>query len=112
MHEQLFTFSLETECELYNLRAIVQGRESMATAETLAEGTGDSAGAVYEKSSVFFGGKDYPAEIYDRAKLKSGDRVTGPAIITEMDSTTLILPDHTGQVDQVGNILIRPVNGI
>ncbi|MFP6735230.1 MAG: hydantoinase/oxoprolinase family protein [Rhodospirillales bacterium] len=111
MHEQLFTFSLETECELYNLRAIVQGRESMVTAETLAEGTGDSAGAVYEKSSVFFGGKDYPAEIYDRAKLKSGDRVTGPAIITEMDSTTLILPDHTGQVDQVGNILIRPANG-
>jgi hypothetical protein len=26
-----------------------------------------------------------------------------------MDSTTLILPDHDGEVDTVGNILIRPV---
>jgi len=28
----------------------------------------------------------------------------------EMDSTTVILPDHTGKVDTVGNILIHPNN--
>jgi N-methylhydantoinase A len=26
----------------------------------------------------------------------------------QMDTTTLILPGHTGEVDAVGNILIRP----
>jgi len=29
---------------------------------------------------------------------------------TEMDSTTLVLPEHTGAVDQFGNILIQPNN--
>ena len=111
MHEQLFTFSLKARRELYNLRALVQGRESVAAAEPLPEGDGDASGAAYEKTSIFIDGKDHPAQIYDRARLRAGDRVAGPAIVTEMDSTTLILPDHAGEVDRVGNILIRPLNG-
>ena len=39
-------------------------------------------------------GKDLPAKIYARDKLRAGDRIPGPAIVTEMDSTTLILPGH------------------
>jgi len=35
--------------------------------------------------------------------------VPGPAVITEMDSTTLVLPGYAGTVDAVGSILIRPV---
>ncbi len=108
MHEQLFTFALEHDRELYNLRALVFGRESAAQAEQLAEGDGDPARAVYATSPVFVDGQEHPAEIYDRAKLLAGDRIVGPAIVTEMDSTTLILPDHAGEIDPVGNIIIRP----
>jgi N-methylhydantoinase A len=111
MHEQLFTFSLDAQRELYNLRALVQGRESYVAAEQLAQGTGDAAAAAYEDTSVFVEGADHPARIYDRARLKAGDRIAGPAIVTEMDSTTLILPGHAGEVDPVGNIIIRPLNG-
>ena len=32
----------------------------------------------------------------------------GPAVVTEMDSTTLILPDHVGEVDRYGNMLHPP----
>ncbi len=46
--------------------------------------------------------------IYDRSKLKPGNKIAGPAIVTEMDSTSLILPGHVGYVDTVGNILIWP----
>jgi len=46
--------------------------------------------------------------VYDRAKLKAGNRVPGPAIVMEMDSTTVILPRHHGIVDKAGNILIYP----
>jgi N-methylhydantoinase A len=45
--------------------------------------------------------------IYDRAKLRQGDVIPGPAIITEMDSTTLVEHDCTARVDAVGNILIN-----
>ena len=109
MHEQLFTFALETERELYTLRALVQGRESAAEAETLASGNGDVSGAVYARSKVYFEGREHDADILDRAQLRAKDKITGPAIVTEMDSTTLILPGHAGEIDSVGNLLIRPV---
>ena len=47
--------------------------------------------------------------IYARAKLRAGDLIPGPAIVTEMDSTTVILAGHAGKVDRHGNILINPV---
>jgi N-methylhydantoinase A len=50
-----------------------------------------------------------PAVIYDRAKLRAGDRVVGPAVIVEMDSTTLVLPGCDALVDRFGTILINPV---
>ena len=109
-HEQLFTFSLENPVELYNLRAFVQGRESAAAAEPLAAGNGDPSGAVYDEAPIYVDGADRSAKIYDRGAIKAGDRIAGPAIVTEMDSTTLILPDHIGTVDRVGNILIRPAD--
>ena len=109
LHEQLFTFSLDAQWELYNLRALVQGQENLASAEHLPQGSGDPSAAAYEETPVYFDGADQSAKIYDRTLLKAGDRVKGPAIVTEMDSTTLILPDHDGEVDPVGNILIRPL---
>ena len=107
MHEQLFTFALDTERELYTLRALVQGRESAAEAQELASGNGDPSAAKYAQSKVYYDGQHHDAIIFDRALLKAGDRVSGPAIVTEMDSTTLVLPGCTGEVDPVGNLLIR-----
>jgi N-methylhydantoinase A len=51
-------------------------------------------------------GREHAAVIYDRALLKAGDIIPGPAIVCEMDSTTLIESDCVGTVDHVGNILI------
>ena len=89
----------------------MQGRDTIAKAEKLEQGTDDASGAIYERTTIFVDGKDHSAQIYDRSNLKSGNRISGPAIITEMDSTTLLLPNHAGEVDDLGNILIRPENG-
>ena len=48
------------------------------------------------------------APIYDRYKLKPGNIIAGPAVITQNDTTTLILPKHYGRVDDYQNILIFP----
>jgi N-methylhydantoinase A len=98
---------LDTERELYTLRALVQGRESAAEAQELASGNGNPSAAKYAQSKVYYDGQHHDAIIFDRALLKAGDRVSGPAIVTEMDSTTLVLPGCTGEVDPVGNLLIR-----
>ncbi|MEM8936551.1 MAG: hydantoinase/oxoprolinase family protein [Pseudomonadota bacterium] len=108
-HRRLFTFNMENEHELVNLRTIALGQELSLPAVKIAKGNGDPKEAKIRKTEIWVGGKEVPAVIYDRAKLRAGDKVKGPAIVTEMDSTTLILPDHQAVVDAYGNILISPV---
>ena len=107
-HTQLFTFALEAEHEIVTIRAIVQGPETMVEAGVLETGSDDPSDALVKESTVFVDGKDQKAGLYDRGKLKAGNKIVGPAVVTEMDSTTVILPDHVGEVDQYGNIIIRP----
>lgn len=107
-HTRLFTFALDAEHELVNLRAVVLGRESTVAAEEVEPGDGDPAAAKLSDTPVWASGEQVSAAVYDRARLRAGDRVDGPAIVTEMDSTTLILAGHTGEIDRFGNILIRP----
>lgn len=108
IHRQLFTFALDVEQELVNLRAVVQGKPTMVNAEKVPQGGEDASAAVITSQSVYMDGNDYEAKIYDRSKLASGNRVPGPAIVTEMDSTSVILTGHTGLIDDFGNIVIRP----
>ncbi|MBT5777996.1 MAG: hydantoinase/oxoprolinase family protein, partial [Rhodospirillaceae bacterium] len=110
MHTQLFTFALDAEHEIVTLRAIVQGKETFVAAATLPEGGEDPSEAVVATTQVYMDNREQDAKIYDRSKLKAGNRIVGPAIVTEMDSTTLILSDHAGDVDQFGTIIIRPTS--
>ncbi len=107
-HEQLFTFALDAPHELVGLRTVVQGAEkSFINTEAEAGGT-DASGAIVQPTQLYADGKWSDAQIYDRGKLRPENRIPGPAIVTEMDSTTLILPGHVGVIDAVGNILIWP----
>jgi N-methylhydantoinase A len=60
-------------------------------------------------SRFYHEGQWHDAAIYDRDKLHEGLVVTGPAIVGEMDSTTVLLPGYDARVDAVGNLLINPV---
>ena len=107
-HKRLFTFVLPLEHELVTLRAAVQGQGIKIKRQPLAAGGSDPKAAVVGKQKSFMDGKDVTATVYDRAKLKAGNKVRGPAIVMEMDSTTVVLPKHTGRVDKSGCILIYP----
>ena len=48
------------------------------------------------------------AGTYARADLHPGATIAGPSIITEFDSTTVVLEGYTAEVDRYFNILIRP----
>jgi N-methylhydantoinase A len=109
-HEQLFTFALDAEHELVGLRTVVQGAEKSFIAPSRGEGGSDASGARIHSTKVYADGAWRDAHIYDRGKLKPGNRIEGPAVLTEMDATSLILPDHVGVVDEVGNVLIWPAN--
>ena len=109
-HKRLFTFTLPREHELVTLRAAVQGQGIKIKRTLLAKGGTDPKAAIVGKQKAFMDGKDVNAIVYDRTKFKAGNKVRGPAIVMEMDSTSVILPKHTGHVDKSGCILIYPDN--
>lgn len=107
-HKRLFTFALPLEHEVVSLRAVVQGKGIRVKRPVIGKGGADPKAAAVGRQSVYMEGRDRSAVVYDRARLKSGNRIPGPAIIIEMDSTTVILPRHHGRVDPFGNVLIYP----
>jgi N-methylhydantoinase A len=107
-HTRLFTFALPLEHEFVALRAVVQGKGIRIKRQAIAKGGPSPAAAAVGKQKSYMDGKDCTATVYDRARLKAGNRIPGPAIVMEMDSTTVILPKHHGRVDPHGNILIYP----
>ena len=107
-HKRLFTFSMDTDTELVNLRAIALGRAPDLPALALAQGNGDPIAAKLRDHEMWVDGSFRPAMVYDRARLRAGDRIPGPAVVCEMDATTVILADAVGTVDLHGNILINP----
>ncbi|NYF33966.1 hydantoinase/oxoprolinase family protein [Sphingopyxis sp. JAI108] len=106
-HHRLFTFNMEAEHEIVNLRAVALGQTLDLPAAELPKGDGDPSAAKIRDHHLWMDGAMREAAIYDRAKLRQGDRIAGPAIVTEMDSTTLIETGCIATVDAVGNILIN-----
>lgn len=106
-HKRLFTFNMDTPHEIVNLRAVALGRALDLPAAPLEKGNGDPSAAKIRDHKLWMDGREQDAVIYDRAKLRAGDIIPGPAIVCEMDSTTLIESGCVATVDAVGNILIN-----
>lgn len=107
-HRRLFTFNMDTPHEIVNLRAVALGEAPQLPAAELEKGNGDPSAAKIRDHVLWMDGREQAAVIYDRSRLKQGDVIPGPAIVTEMDSTTLIETGCIATVDAVGNILINP----
>jgi N-methylhydantoinase A len=105
-HERLYGFKLDQPVELVNLRAVATGQiEKMRLPKFESEGP-DAEEAVIGAHQVHFDNHFTQTNLYDRAKMKAGNLVPGPAIVTQTDSTTVIHPGHGARVDEHLNLLI------
>jgi N-methylhydantoinase A len=100
---------LEQPVELVNLRAVGAGQVEKVQLPSFEMEGPDASDAVIEQHRVFFDGGFSNANIYDRNLLRAGHHLSGPAIVTQIDSTTVIHPGHVGIVDRYLNILISSV---
>jgi len=107
-HKRMFTFNMDAEHEIVNLRAVALGKALELPSMKLERGTKDPKAAKIRDTQIYIDGKMKKAGIYDRDKLKAGNVIPGPAIIFEMDSTALVHADCTAKVDPYGNIIINP----
>jgi N-methylhydantoinase A len=93
---------------LVNLRAVGVGMVQKISLPKFDKEGPNPAAAVVEQHRAYFDGSFASVNVYDRNRLRTGNRVHGPAIIVQMDATTVIHPNHTGEVDEYLNIMITP----
>src|SRR5580765_2947467 len=106
LHEQLYGFRMPgTEAEIVNLRAVGFGSVPKPELAVGEPGGADASAAVVDTHQVWFDGEQHATSIVDRAKLTPRMRFDGPAIVTEFDSTTVVLPGYAAEVDVNFNIL-------
>jgi N-methylhydantoinase A len=108
-HRQRYNFELsDSPLEIATIRVIGRGTIKGVTLAESANGAGEDASeAVLRKERVFFGGEWVETPVYDRGGLRPGNVISGPAIVAQDDTTTVIEPGYAGAVDRFGNIMIE-----
>jgi N-methylhydantoinase A len=110
-HRQRYDFDLpDSPLEIATVRVVGRGTIRGVTLAELESGPGGDT-AVVRREKVFFGGEWLDTPILDRAKLEPDDRVDGPAVIVQDDTTTVIEPGYRGTVDRFGNVMIEDSEG-
>ena len=107
-HYQLFTFKLSDGHEILMIRAIVKVAQAEINSSANPSSGSSLEEAIIQDSRFYHESQWHDAKIYDRNKLHAKHLIPGPAIVSEMDSTTVILPMHEAAVDEVGNLIINP----
>lgn len=105
LHEQRYAHHATDEpVEIINIRLVALGRRSKLALPPLAK-----SGTLAPRESrpvLFDEGNAVDCPVYDREKLKPGDKIDGPALISEYASTTVIFPgDHLAVAD-TGELII------
>jgi N-methylhydantoinase A len=110
LHEQRFAHSdMEGAVEVVNVRAtaVVPGAGARNWGEGAAGKFGRTNGEATGRESVWFGGEQMEAAVYQRSALASGDSFAGPALVHQLDTTTLVPPGWGCEVDAAGNLILE-----
>ena len=108
-HERAYGFAAPAEpTEIVNLRLAAIGAIPPWVPRTIPDGARDVEPK--ETRDVYFAETDgfTPTAIFDRSTLGRTTRLTGPCIVEEMDSTTVIHPGYVADLDAWGNLVIGP----
>lgn len=106
-HRQLYGYDLpKEEIELVYLRLAAIGQVSKPEFYKNPEGDTDSTAALKGERNVYIDGRYRSAALYDRSRLEPNNKLRGPAIVEQFDSTTLIKPDQTARVDEYLNLVV------
>ena len=109
-HQRLYGFVAEDEpMQLVTFRAEATGIVPKADIRPTDEGGPDPRAAEFGRRDVWL--REVSAfvscPLYDRERLLAGNRIEGPAIVEQMDATTLIVPGATATVDPYLNLLLE-----
>ena len=104
-HEREFNYRRD-EAPVAIFRVAVKAIGLVPKAELPKYPVRDHAPEPLGRRAVWFDGKSYDAAIYQREVLEAGATISGPAIVEQFDSTTVVPPGMSARVDAFLNILI------
>ena len=110
VHQTRYGFSVPNEkAEIVSLRGAIIGEMKKPAFEPIAKGEAKpEAGAGRGSRTVYFASTGFvDTPTFDRAALKAGNRIEGPALIEEHASTTVVHPGDMLEVDAFGDLIIE-----
>jgi N-methylhydantoinase A len=112
-HERRYGYSDPARVvEVVNVRARVIGLTAPLEWPRQRVGKAECGAAIVARRSVCFAGRRHETPIYARENLRPGNRVAGPAIISEYSATTVLPPGWTARIDAFESIALSPPAGL
>jgi N-methylhydantoinase A len=109
-HQRQYGFIAEEEAvQLVTFRVEATGLVAKASFTPQPDAGPDASSAQIGKRDVWMPEANgwVSCPIYDREALKSGNRIAGPAIVEQMDATTVILPGMIARVEPYLNLILE-----
>ena len=103
-HDRLYGFRLDAPIRLVTVRVEARGALPPPIRPTLPPGVGATA---YGDALVHWPSGTVPTPLYDRTALHAGDHFAGPAIVTQLDTTTLVPPGWSATTYESGTLVLR-----
>jgi N-methylhydantoinase A len=106
---ELYRVRTADPCRFVNFGVRATGIVPKPQLPTTAQGDGNAARALKGSRKAFFGEQREFVEckVYDRRRLQNGDRLEGPAILEEPDSTTICPAGYSIIIDPFLNVVLR-----
>jgi N-methylhydantoinase A len=109
-HKRMYGFIAEGEAiQIVTFRVEATGLVAKASFKPRPDAGPDASGAIIGKRDVWLPEANgmVSCPIYDRSKLDAGNRIVGPAIVEQMDATTVILPGMVAHVEPYLNLVLE-----
>ncbi|MBB3662410.1 N-methylhydantoinase A [Prauserella sediminis] len=109
-HERLYGYAAPDEqLQIVTVRLRAIGEVARAELQRAERAGTDASAAIRTTREVYVpeAGGFVACPVYDRSRLEAGNRFDGPAVIEQMDTTTLLLPGDVAEVDALRNIVVE-----
>ncbi len=107
-HRKLYSYHHEQRAvEIVNIRVKAVGKTNKIKLKRTPLKDKDTKRAYMKKQTVHHRGKLRQAAVFNRALLVAGNKIKGPALIADFESTTFLPPSYTLEVDGFLNLIIQ-----
>jgi N-methylhydantoinase A len=112
LHERAYGYADPArDIEIVTLRVQAVARTPKPKRQPEKSAGSSAAKALIAKHRIFEDGRWRSGALYDRSRLKAGNRIAGPAVIVELSATTYLPTGWRATVDGLGNLVVTSYRG-